>query len=80
MAGMATSPRSSGRLLRRWESLPAAVQAAISFPFFAVILLALNLALFNQPLLRSLLYCVIEAVPFTVLLLVATANERSKRT
>jgi hypothetical protein len=44
-----------------------------------VVLFLLNLGGFNQPLPRSILYGLIEAVPFTALVLVATANERRKR-
>ncbi|HYW27088.1 MAG TPA: hypothetical protein VE953_23160 [Terriglobales bacterium] len=67
-------------MVRRWESLRPAVQAAIVFPPLAVVLFLLNLGGFNQPLLRSILYGLIEAVPFTALILIATANERRKRT
>ena len=66
-------------LLRRWESLSAAVQAAIVFPPLAVLLFLLNLGGFGQPLGRSILYGLIEAAPVTALALVATANERRKR-
>jgi hypothetical protein len=68
-----------GGLLRRWESLPPAAQGGFAFPVLAVVLFLVNLALFNQPLLRSILYGLMEAVPLTALLLVATANERRKR-
>lgn len=67
-------------LLRRWESLGTAVQAAIAFPPLAALLFLLNLGGFGQPLGRSVLYGLIEAVPVTALILVATANERRKRT
>jgi hypothetical protein len=66
-------------LLRWWEELGTPVQAAIAFPPLAVVLFLLNLAGFNQPLLRSIVYGLIEAIPFTALILVATANERRKR-
>lgn len=66
-------------LLRRWESLPTGVQAGVSFAVFAALLFFLNLAVFNQPIWRSVLYGLIEGVPLTALLLVATANERRKR-
>jgi hypothetical protein len=66
-------------MLRRWESLSPAVQAAIVFPPLAIVLFLLNLIGFDQPLLRSILYGLIEAVPFTALILIATANERRKR-
>jgi len=66
-------------VLQRWESLKPGVQAAIVFPPLAVLLFLLNLGGFNQPLLRSILYGLIEAAPVTALILVATANERRKR-
>ena len=66
-------------MLQRWESLKPGVQAAIVFPPLAVLLFLLNLGGFNQPLLRSILYGLIEAAPVTALILVATANERRKR-
>jgi hypothetical protein len=66
-------------LLRRWESLGTAVQAAIAFPPLAVVLFLLNLGGFDQPVGRSILYGLIEALPFTALILVATANERRRR-
>jgi hypothetical protein len=66
-------------LLRRWESLPTGLQGVLSFSVFAVLLLVVNLVVFSQPLWRSILYGLIEGVPLTALLLVATANERRKR-
>ncbi|HKF76483.1 MAG TPA: hypothetical protein VKF59_10110 [Candidatus Dormibacteraeota bacterium] len=66
-------------LLRRWEALSTGTQAAIVFPVLAVVLFLLNLGGFGQPLWRSILYGLIEALPFTALVLVATANERRKR-
>lgn len=66
-------------VIQRWESLGPGVQAAIVFPPLAILLFLLNLGGFDQPLLRSILYGVIEAVPFTALILIATANERRKR-
>jgi len=66
-------------MLRRWESLKPGVQAAIVFPPLAILLFLLNLTGFNQPLLRSIVYGLIEAAPVTALILVATANERRKR-
>ncbi len=66
-------------LLRRWESLSTGVQAAIVFPVLVVLLFLVNLGVFNQPVWRSIVYGVIEALPVTALVLVATANERRKR-
>ncbi len=74
-----SSSREPSPLLRRWEALSVPVQAAIVFPPLAVLLFLLNVGGFNQPLLRSILYGVIEAAPFTALILIATASERSRR-
>ena len=73
------SPDEPSPLLRRWEALSTGVQAAIVFPLLALVLFVLNLAGFDQPLWRSILYGLIESLPFTVIVLVATANERKKR-
>jgi hypothetical protein len=66
-------------LVRRWESLPTGVQGGVSFVVFAALLLFVNIAVFNQPLWRAILYGVIEGATLAGLLLVATANERRKR-
>ena len=66
-------------LLRRWEALSTPVQVAVAFPILAAVLFLLNVGPFNQPVWRSILYGLIEAAPFTALVLVATASERSKR-
>ena len=66
-------------LLRRWESLTPPVQAAVVFPALTILLFLLNVGVFSQPVLRSVLYGLIEALPFTALVLVATANERRRR-
>jgi hypothetical protein len=67
------------RLITRWESLPVGVQAPVAFVPFVVVLFLLNLAVFNQPLWRSILYGVIEGAVLTAMLLAATASERRKR-
>jgi hypothetical protein len=69
----------SPHLVRRWEALPTGVQGGVSFAVFALLLLFVNVAVFNQPLWRAILYGVIEGGTLTGLLLVATANERRKR-
>lgn len=66
-------------MIRRWEALTTPLQAAIAFPPLAVLLFLVNLGPFGQPLWRSILYGLIEAAPVTALILVATANERRKR-
>lgn len=71
--------REPSALLRRWESLRTPLQAAIVFPPLAIVLFLLNVGGFNQPVPRSIVYGLIEALPFTALVLVATANERRKR-
>jgi hypothetical protein len=71
--------RGAPNLLRRWESLPTRVQGSVAFAVFAVVFFFINLAVFNQPLVRSILYGVIEALPMTALVVAATANERRKR-
>ena len=77
--GPVADRREPSALLRRWESLGAPVQAAIVFPPLAVVLFLLNVGGFNQPVPRSIVYGLIEALPFTALVLVATANERRRR-
>jgi len=76
--GVSTS-KEPPKLVLRWESLSTPVQAAIVFPVLAVVFFFLNLVGFNQPVWRSILYGLIESAPFTALVLVATANERRKR-
>ena len=66
-------------LLRRWEALSTGAQAAIVFPVLVVLLFLVNLGVFNQPAWRSIVYGVIEAIPVAALVLVATANERRRR-
>ena len=76
---MSGRPDAGPDLLRRWESLPTAIQGAVAFPLLALLLLFLNLSVFNQPLWRSILYGIFEGAVVTALLLVATASEKSKR-
>lgn len=66
-------------LLERWESLSALTQAALAFPPLAVLLFLVNVGPFGQPIGRAVVYGLIEALPLTALLLVATAGERRKR-
>jgi hypothetical protein len=73
------SPHRPAGLLRRWESLSTPVQGAIAFPPLAVALFLVNVGGFNQPVPRSIVYGLIEALPFTALVLLATYNERKKR-
>jgi hypothetical protein len=66
-------------VIRRWESLPTVAQAGVAFPLSAILLFFVNLSVFAQPVWRSILYGIIEGAPLTILLLVATNNERRKR-
>jgi hypothetical protein len=59
--------------------LPTSTQGAIAFSLFAVVLFLANMGIFNQPLIRSAIYGLIEAAPLTAMVLVATANERQRR-
>jgi hypothetical protein len=79
MLGSVPTESQPGGLVRRWEALPTQVQAALAFPVFCVLLGVVNFAVFNQPVGRSVLYGLIEGLPLTVLLLLATNNERRKR-
>lgn len=78
-AGGVARPDRPPPFLRRWEALSPGAQAAVVFPPLAAVLFLLNLGGFGQPLWRSILYGLIEALPFTALVLVATANERRRR-
>jgi hypothetical protein len=62
-----------------WEGLETWVQLAISFPVFAVLTFLINIAPFNQPILRSVLYGLFEGGVLSGLLAVATTSERNKR-
>jgi len=66
-------------IVRWWERLETWKQLAISFPFFAVIMFAINIGPFNQPLLRSVFYGLFEGGLLSGLLAIATATERGKR-
>jgi hypothetical protein len=65
--------------VRRWEALSVRAQISVVFPPAAVLLFATNLGPFHQPLWRSILYGLIEALPVTALVVIATVNERSRR-
>ncbi len=66
-------------MIERWEALSPFVQAAIAWPPLSVVLFLVNIGLFNQPLGRSIFYGIFEGGVVTALVLVATANEKSKR-
>ncbi len=67
-------------LVRWWEGLSLRAQALIAIPALAVLLFAINLGPFNQPLLRSVLYGLFEGGVLGGLLLAVTAQEKAKRT
>ena len=62
-----------------WEGLTPIKQAAISGPALVVLLLLVNLGPFSQPVWRSIIYGILEGGVLTALLLVATQNEKRKR-
>lgn len=62
-----------------WEGLETWKQLTLSFPVFAVLTFLLNIGLFNQPILRSVFYGVLEGGVLTGLLAVATRTERGRR-
>ena len=67
------------RILRWWEGLSPQQNLAYSAAPFLILWFLINWLAFQQPVLRSLVYCVIEGGLTTGLLAVATQTERSKR-
>jgi hypothetical protein len=67
------------RLVLWWEALETWVQLAVSFPIFAVLTFLINIAPFNQPILRSVFYGLFEGAVLSGLMAVATATERGRR-
>jgi hypothetical protein len=76
---MKQAPQPPPRLLLWWEALDTWKQLALSFPVFAVLTFLLNVGVFNQPILRSILYGAFEGGVLAGLLAVATRTERSAR-
>jgi hypothetical protein len=72
-------PTSRPALVERWESLESGKQAAIAFPVLVVVLTIVHLTILSQPFLRGLGYGVFWAVPATLVVVIASANERRKR-
>ena len=69
----------AGRLLLRWEAMPAYAQILIAFPTLVVLLFVLHITLFLQPVGRSILYGVFWAILGTYLVVIATRTEAAKR-
>jgi hypothetical protein len=68
------------RLLKRWESLPGAVQFFCAFPVMFVVFFLGHVYLLNQPVLwRGVFYGVFWGLLFSLLVVYATWNERRKR-
>jgi len=63
----------------RWEGLDARTQAFVAFPVLAVATFLLNLVAFGQPLVRAVVYGIIEGAGFTAFAILATRNEIARR-
>lgn len=66
-------------MVERWEALSRRTQALIAIPSLVVLLFLINLGPFNQPLLRSVIYGLLEGGVLGGLVLVVTAQEKAKR-
>ena len=66
-------------MLERWEALQPRTQALVAFPILVVVTFLANLYLFNQALVRSVIYGLIEGAGFTWLAVRATRNEIARR-
>jgi hypothetical protein len=66
-------------VIHRWEALSPFVQGGIALPPSSVVLFFVNLGPFHQPVWRSVLYGIFEGGVVTMMLLIATATEKSKR-
>ncbi|HUZ88659.1 MAG TPA: hypothetical protein VMU49_02395 [Candidatus Acidoferrales bacterium] len=65
--------------IRWWEGLSPFWNLGLGLLVFGALSLVANLVAFNQPLLRSLLYALIEGGVLSALLAIATQTERGKR-
>ncbi|MFN2466196.1 MAG: hypothetical protein ABR598_08040 [Candidatus Dormibacteria bacterium] len=63
----------------RWEALAPRAQASIAFPILVVLTFLLNVGPFAQPLVRAIVYGVIEGAAFTALLVYASKVEKARR-
>lgn len=66
-------------IVRWWEARSTRDQALIAVPTLVVLLFLINLGPFNQPLLRSLVYGVLEGGVFAGVLLAVTAQQKGRR-
>jgi hypothetical protein len=66
-------------LVRRWEALPAQVQAAIVFPPAAVLLALVHVALFDLPVALVISYGIFWGGVLTALVVMASRAERHRR-
>lgn len=73
------APKSPPKFVQWWEGLETWKQLGLSFPVFAVLTFLINIALFNQPALRSVLYGLFEGAVLSGLMAVATRSERGRR-
>jgi hypothetical protein len=76
---VSSSARERGRLLRRWEDLPAGVQVGIVAPISLVLLFVVHVTLLNQPLGRAVGYAFFWGALATGAIVGATRSERAKR-
>ncbi len=73
------SQRQPNPIVKRWEALSRRTQALIALPTLVVLMFLINLGPFNQPLLRSIVYGLLEGGVLGGLVLVVTAQEKAKR-
>lgn len=76
---MGQQPGRPNPLVERWEALSTGTQALIAVPSLVVLLFLLNLGPFSQPLLRSVLYGLLEGGVFAGILLAVTAQQKGQR-
>jgi hypothetical protein len=74
-----TARKRPPKLVLWWEGLETWRQLALSFPILAAVTFLINIGPFNQPILRSVFYGLIEGGVLSGLLAVATAGERGRR-
>lgn len=77
--GAMGEPERPNALAQRWEALSTSVQALIAVPSLVVLFFLINLGPFSQPLLRSIVYGLLEGGLFAGLLLGVTAQQRGRR-